>query len=559
MASILPLGLALYFSVGCSGGKLASSAWRKPNITTSLTDRVRIADAGVQKAISMLSPDAQFDGQSLAYAAQLYSQMAELDIVSNQTQYADTLRNNFLNAPHRQTNFSDTLAYGHAACRAYVAYNDSVFYDYAVQSWWFGRTYTLSSQEIAAGTTSVKNFTLSKECQDITMAGGTFWVSVLPSSPGARMMDSSSAQSTDANEPTIASLGTGTFFVLSALLAELTSDPTEKNLYLQAAAASANFTQAHLLNSQGLVQDTISALSNASCASNSIHESYDAGLAIEGLSILYSVTGDPATQSLLNSIVVATIPNTAWQHSNGVLTNGDLYLLRGLTSLYARQSIPDLQDDIGQYIAVQFNAVIDLTTANGTNIYGNAWAGPPSSAFSPVNQSNALSALLGAINLRNTSDVSGSPSPEPSSTPTNSPLASPHKSNDAIIIGIVLAVVALMGVAISIWAIRRRRSRSASMRISPVSFSMWDSLRQISGEHTRDAPDQPPPTVGSKSAPGLRPAAAAAAPMVRVGAQDTAQLPPPPNLPTDELVRMLNERLQNRNWDEEEAPPEYPV
>ncbi|KAF7344396.1 Glycoside hydrolase family 76 protein [Mycena sanguinolenta] len=506
MASILPLVLVSYFSLGCSGGQLASSAWRKPNITTSLTDRVHIADAGVQKAISMLGPDAQFDGQSLAYAAQ--------------------------------------LAYGHAACRAYVAYNDSTFYDYAVQSWWFGRTYTLTAQEIAAGTTSVKNFTLRPECQDITMAGGTFW-------------------STDANEPTIAGLGTGTFFVLSALLAELTPDPTEKNVYLQAAAASANFTQAHLLNSQGLVQDTISALSNASCASNSIYESYDAGLAIEGLSILYSITRDPATQSLLNTIVVATIPEPAWQHSNGVLTNGDLYLLRGLTSLYARQSIPDLQDDIGQYIAVQFNAVIDLTTANNTNIYGNSWAGPPSSAFSPVNQSNALSALLGAINLRNTSDVSGlpspEPSPEPSSIPTNFPLASPHKSNDAIIIGSVFAVVALVGVAIGICAIGRRRSRSASMRTSPVSYSMWDTLRQISGKHTRDALDQPPPTVVSKSAPRPRPAAAAA-PMVRVVAQNSAQLPPPTNLPTEDLVRILNERLQNRNWpDEEEALPEYPV
>ncbi|KAJ6495444.1 hypothetical protein C8R45DRAFT_1095076 [Mycena sanguinolenta] len=552
MASILvPLVLGLYFSMGCLGGQLASSAWRKPYITTSLTDRVRIAGAGVQKGISMLSADAQFDGQSLGYAAQLYSQMAELDIVSNQTQYADTLKQYFSEAPHRQTNFSDVLAYGHAACRAYAAYNDSAFYDYAVQSWWFGRTYTLSSEEIAAGTTSVKNFTLTKACQDITMAGGTFW-------------------SSDPTVPVIAGLGTGTFFVLSALLAELTSDPTEINVYLQAAADSANFIQAHLLNKLGQVQDTISVRSNDSCSNDSLFESYDAGLAIEGLSILYSITGDPATQSLLNSIVVATIPNPAWQHPNGVLTDGDLYLLRALTSLYVRESIPDLQDDIGQYIAVQFNAVVDLTTANGTNIYGNSWVGPPSSAFSPVNQSNALSALLGAINLRNTSDVSGLPSPEPSSTPTDSP--SPHRSNNTIIIiGSVLAVVALMAGAIGIWAIRRRRSRSASMRTSPVSFGMWDTIRQISGKHPRNTMDQPPPAVVSKGAPPMqtRPAAPMvpalpmqnrpAAPMVRVGTQNSARLPPPTNLPTEELVRILNERLQNRNWNEEEAPPEYPV
>jgi PIN domain nuclease of toxin-antitoxin system len=36
---------------------------QKPNITTSPVDRVGIADAAIEKAISMLSPDAQFDGE----------------------------------------------------------------------------------------------------------------------------------------------------------------------------------------------------------------------------------------------------------------------------------------------------------------------------------------------------------------------------------------------------------------------------------------------------------------------------------------------------------------
>ncbi|KAJ6563034.1 hypothetical protein DFH09DRAFT_876129, partial [Mycena vulgaris] len=75
---------------------------------------------------------------------------------------------------------------------------------------------------------------------------------------------------------------------LSALLAEATSD----SLYLQAATNSADFIKAHLLNSLFQVQDTISARANESCASNSLAKSYDAGLAIEGLSILYSKTRD---------------------------------------------------------------------------------------------------------------------------------------------------------------------------------------------------------------------------------------------------------------------------
>jgi hypothetical protein len=30
-------------------------------------------------------------------------------------------------------------------------------------------------------------------------------------------------------------------------------------------------------------------------------------------------------------------------------------------------------------------------------------------------------------------------------------------------------------------------------------------------------------------------------------------------LPTEALVRILNDRLQSREWDEEEAPPDYPI
>ncbi|KAF8205422.1 hypothetical protein K438DRAFT_1579852, partial [Mycena galopus ATCC 62051] len=85
---------------------------------------------------------------------------------------------------------------------------------------------------------------------------------------------------------------------LSALLAEATSDPKDKNMYLQAATASANFIKTHLMNNLFQVQDQISARVNASCAENSDPQSHDAGLAIEGLSILYSITNDPANQTL---------------------------------------------------------------------------------------------------------------------------------------------------------------------------------------------------------------------------------------------------------------------
>ncbi|KAF8205421.1 hypothetical protein K438DRAFT_1819084 [Mycena galopus ATCC 62051] len=232
-----------------------------------------------------------------------------------------------------------------------------------------------------------------------------------------------------------------------------------------------------------------------------------------------------------------------------------MYLLRGLTTAYVRESVPDLQDDIGQYIAVQFNAVVDLATANGSNIYANSWSGPPSSAFSPVNQSNALSALIGAIHLHNASDATVIPG-APTASGSVAPL--PHKlPTKEIIIASVLGTVALIAGILGIWAIRRR---SASLRTSPVSpFGIWNTLRQLSGKHSRETLDPPPMAAVRKNAPVPRRAAPTPRRTAPVVASGQNPGPPPSNFPTEELVRILNERLQSQSWDAEEAPPDYPV
>ncbi|KIK54171.1 hypothetical protein GYMLUDRAFT_106454, partial [Collybiopsis luxurians FD-317 M1] len=73
---------------------------------------------------------------------------------------------------------------------------------------------------------------------------------------------------------------------LSALLAETTSNQT----YLDAAQNSAAFIHAHLYNIEGVVQDSISARQNDSCSTSDSTGPYNAGLMIEGLATLYSVT-----------------------------------------------------------------------------------------------------------------------------------------------------------------------------------------------------------------------------------------------------------------------------
>jgi hypothetical protein len=55
--------------------------------------------------------------------------------------------------------------YGYTAIQAYQVYNDPNQLQIAETVWNTGNTYTLSMDQITAGKTSVKNFTLVAECQ----------------------------------------------------------------------------------------------------------------------------------------------------------------------------------------------------------------------------------------------------------------------------------------------------------------------------------------------------------------------------------------------------------
>ncbi|KAJ7691629.1 hypothetical protein B0H17DRAFT_1011041, partial [Mycena rosella] len=197
---------------------------------------------------------------------------------------------------------------------------------------------------------------------------------------------------------------------VSALVAETVQDP----IYLQAAKQTADFIFAHLINGVNQVLDAIDSSSNSSCDPGPTLKPFNSGVVIEGLSVLYSITGNTTIQTLLNSIVTATISTTAWQGSNGIINfggAGDLSLVQGLTTAYLRNATtPELRVDIGHYLAVQFNAVVDLATVNGSDVYGNTWLGPPTSVFAGSSQITALSAVLSGLSL---GDSSEPPLPHP--------------------------------------------------------------------------------------------------------------------------------------------------
>ncbi|KAF7341002.1 Glycoside hydrolase family 76 protein [Mycena sanguinolenta] len=522
-----------------------SPSWSQWNITASRTNRISLAQAAIQEAISQLNHStAQYADPADNYrlAGHIFSQLAEFDSATNQTQFAQDLQQYFNLSQNTLeslgiTNFTGPTSYGHAATIAYTTYNNPVFLQYAVQAWWAARNYTLYPDNIDAGTFPAKNFPLSASCAGSTQHG---W-----------------RNSRDPADPSINVFATGGFLVLSALLAEATADTD----YLQAATQSADFIHAHLFNIENLVLDTISGRANDSCAINAVLSSYNSGLMIEGLAVLYSITQNVTILDLIGEIATTAISTAAWQGANGIITNnaantGDIYLPRGLAAAYTRNAAtPGLKAYIEAYLGVQYNAVTTTARIGTTNIYGPSWTAPsPSATFNPSFQANAIQALISTINLVNSSS--------PSSTPSPAPVKS--RSRIGVIIGAVIAALALIGVCVSlvlcIRCRRRRRTDDSSHLTSDASASTFEpfSLQTISAASAGNPPLPASPQQKRTRNPLLSTTATPSSSITTgpVSQSDTSRRS---QLGTEELLGLLYQRMDNVELEAGDRPPPYPT
>ncbi|KAK0445650.1 uncharacterized protein EV420DRAFT_1717390 [Desarmillaria tabescens] len=504
-----------------------STSWKNPNITLSKDDRISIASAAIEKAASMLQNNGLFNDSTQGTAGRLYAQMAGLDRLTNQTMYKQTLKQAFVLAESLYSEFSNTIVsslnyglnYGYAAARAYTAYQDPDFLDIAVTSWTSARRYTISKEQAASGSTDVKNFNLSTSCEGATMAGGTFY-------------------SINSSDTALSSLASGSFLVVSALLAEATSNQT----YLDAAIESANFIQSHLLDPSNIVVNSISSKSNDSCSVSPTLFSYNSGIFTEGLAVLVDITRNASTEALLRS-TITTIAR--WQGIDGVITiptDGGRYIVRALAALYERNTTySDLREYIKEYIGVQYNAVIEHATSGGTNIYGSSWTGPPSTSFSSDNQTVAISALLSAIPL-----ADDQASSKPSDTPTSTAPLSTKKSPTGVIVGGVIGGLAVAAAMISGVLLLRRRHRQWNnnpLNVNGHSPQILTPFTATSVEHHMTLAESTTPPRAATSPPNPLPTETQRREDTRV----------------EELLRLLHERLQPGRWNvsEDELPPEY--
>lgn len=429
-----------------------STSWRKPNITTSRDERISIASAALEKALSNLQPNGMFSDSAYGTPGMLYAHMAEFDRLTNQTKYKDTLKQYFSLVESANSGFLNEfmnygLIYGYAAARAYAAYQDSDFLGFAVTSWTSGRLYTINDSQAASGIMYGKEIQISSSCQNATMAGGTFWC-------------------TDSNQPELDCLGTGSFLAVSALLAEATYNQT----YINASIESANFIQNHLLNPSNIVLDSISSQSNESCAVDSSIYPYNSGIFIEGLAILADIAQGSSAEALLPSTIIATVSESGvWQGTDGVIAingTGGYFIVRALTEVYERNTISsDLREYVKEYLGVQYNAVVDLAqSANGSNVYGMPWTGPQSvPTFNSDAQTTALTALISSLLFTddqplsnpstNTTTTSGSGSASASST---------KKYLAGVIAGGVIGGIALLStlIVVALFLYKRHRKKN---------------------------------------------------------------------------------------------------
>ncbi|KAK0444713.1 endo-1,6-alpha-mannosidase [Armillaria borealis] len=238
----------------------------------------------------------------------------------------------------------------------------------------------LTADQASAGASPYKSVSLVATCEGKSMAGGVFW------RPAG-------------DDPGMNSITTGYAF-LSAFLADTTGD----SKYTNAAIQSARWMQALQINSNGIILDSLSGHDCSRSPATWLF-TYNSGKFIEGLSVLANVTNDDTWSNLLVNVVASAVKSSAWQGSDGIITEGaspssnndgvgfKAIFIRGLLEVWNRNPLyDDLRILIHSY--VDYNALL-TQVANGGS-YSSDWHGAAQN-FTTWGQMAALDPLTVAV------------------------------------------------------------------------------------------------------------------------------------------------------------------
>ncbi|KAF9270243.1 hypothetical protein L218DRAFT_982845 [Marasmius fiardii PR-910] len=533
-------------------------AWRNPNITLSPEERTKIAKDAIDTTLSLVrdgNGQVQFIDTNYAAAARLFSQMADFDRFTNQSIYKNTLLNLFPQAETFRPDFAHAsvnwrLEYAIAAGHAYATYSDSRFLDWAKKAWNSGKAYTLSEDELHTGNIFGKNITMKATCGNLTMAGGTFWNNVT-------------------NQGYLNALSTGTYLAATSLLAEITKD----ELYFTSGYETEAFYFNHLRNAQG---DMLDGIGGDNCSPTDGTFPANEGLMMEGLAVLGSTTQATNVSDHLLEVLSKTLLNTGWYNEEGILAADSQtqstaehvgqFVIRGLAAFYQRnETRSSLREYTRQFLGVQYNAVLSNARSTGSNdsFYSASWTGPPSpSNFDFDSQTNAMSILVAAIPVRD-SDLGGSGGDPPQTTTVVAPNS--HPPNIGAIIGGVIGGLAVLSlILVTALYLVRRRHKSIDSRARSQADSNTNDPENV--QPVRQGPFVP---VYEKSRPReLRNSLPTTTVSGTTGFSGDSEFTSSSEaeisrfsgmIPTEDLVRMLNERLQPipEYQVADEAPPDY--
>ncbi|THV06334.1 hypothetical protein K435DRAFT_849129 [Dendrothele bispora CBS 962.96] len=332
----------------------------------------------------------------------------------------------------------ETLIYGHAAIQAYQTYNEMNYLTYAEKSWLTGSGYAIKSPDQI--TISGKNSTFETECNGTSMVGGVF-------------------ETTAENDLYIGGTSTGYFLVLSSLLANVTSNQT----YLDTALQSADFIQNHLTNSNNLVIDGIFAdiCGPGSNNQGAALSSPNSGLAIEGLSILTSMTQNDTIQTWMEKTLSSSVLDSSWNNGNGIMIeNTHFNIITGYVAAFEHSTNSDLQQFTKGYLSIQYNAVLGNAAINGSVTYGDLWT-EPQKKNSDSGQISALSILVNAMALNKGNDTT---------SPPDSPSSSSKRNVTGIIVGSITGSLGfILGVVAAFIYLHKRHHKDQERSLqSPI-------------------------------------------------------------------------------------------
>ncbi|KAL0063950.1 hypothetical protein AAF712_009140 [Marasmius tenuissimus] len=478
------------------------TGWLKPSILIPPLARKTLAKDALSKALEIFDgASGQYQGSNYQYTGVLYSQMAELDLATGNIEFKNSLSGFFPKAEELKPGFVDEklvsrlnfgVLYGLAAMQAHAAYEDKTYISYAETAWGSMNEYTLSDRDVEAGRSPTKSLVLAKGCSGASLAGGSF-----ASTDGKddRLNGQTTGLVRNATdlEPfyvltCLSDFLTRLFLILSSMLAKATGNQT----YLAAAIQSFEFLQSQLRDQTGLIVDS---LSSVTCQEAGDLIPYNTGLMIEGLSVLVSI--EPNNETLFQAYatlhfvidaVKASILTFEWNGSNGIMTHGDWYTVHALTTLYKQNaSSSELQRLMKDYLS--YNAVLDFTTINGTNVYGTSYIGPPGNELEPIAQAAILPVLISGIVLgdapvTSTASPTGS-TPSPTGTPVSSNKGKQHSAIIGGAVGGTLLFLLLAGVGLWVLKGRLRKGRTDVSGENP-SVTPYPIGYSVETKRTRD-------------------------------------------------------------------------